>query len=67
MKLIEVDPFDAEPAERRFALLPDGVGPEHAARLFHAVALVPHEAALGEHERPLAGRELSQQTTDHLF
>src|SRR2546423_518333 len=67
MKLIKVDLFDAEPAKRRFALLPDGVGPEHAARFFHAVALVPYEATLGEHERPFAGREVSQQTTDHLF
>jgi hypothetical protein len=67
MKLIEVDSFDAESAERRFALLSDRVGPEHPLRLLHWVARVPHQPALREHERPFVGRQLPQQTPDQLL
>src|SRR2546429_528086 len=55
VKLIEVDALDAEPPERRLALLSDGIWAQHPPRFLHAVALVPHQPALGEHEWPVAG------------
>src|SRR5256886_14417101 len=39
----------------------------HPPRFLHAVALVPHQPALGEHEWAVARWQLLQQTTDQLF
>src|SRR5256885_1171686 len=45
MELIEIDALETEPAQRRLALLPDGVRAQHPPCFFHAVALIPHQPA----------------------
>src|SRR2546425_1635891 len=67
VELIEVDALDAEPPERRLALLSDGIRTQHPPRFLHTVALVPHQPALGEHEWAVARWQLPQETTDQLF
>src|SRR6266576_1763728 len=54
-------------AERRLAFLSDGLRPEYPPRFLHAVALVPHQAAFGEHARPLAYWQIPQQSSNHVF
>jgi len=67
VELIEVDALDAEPAQRGLALAPDRLRLQHAARRRHGIGRVPVEAALGEDERPLAGRQLAEQPAHDLL
>src|SRR5213076_2664255 len=67
MELVEVDALDPEPAQRGFGLLADRLRLQDPSRLRHRMALVPHEAAFGEHQWPLPGVQLAQQAAHDLF
>jgi len=57
VKLIKVDAFDAEAAQRRLALFPDGFRLQHSLRLLRPVMLVPDQAALRKNKGPLRLRQ----------
>ena len=67
VKLIEIDAFDTQPAKRRFAFAPYGVGLEHTTWFFHTVVAIPDEAAFREHVRPFGPWQITQQATDNFF
>src|SRR5258706_13909255 len=67
VKLIEVDAFDSQPAKRRFAFAPYGVGLEHTTRFFHRIVAIPNEAAFCEHIWPFGHRQITQQAPDDFL
>jgi len=67
VELVKVDPLDAEATKRRFALSPDGGGPQVLVGRRHPIPLIPHHAALGEDVRPLGGRNAIERAPDYLF
>src|SRR5882762_3496033 len=67
MKLIEVDAFDAQPAKRRFAFAPYGIGLEHATWFCHGIIAVPDQAAFCEDMRPVGRRQVTQKAPDNFF
>src|SRR5712692_341546 len=67
MKLVQVDPVDAEPAQRRLDFFADRFRPQVALRLRKRLRWVSDLTALGEDERTLGGRDLAQRPTDDLL
>ncbi len=41
MKLIEIDAFDTQPAKRRFAFAPYGVGLKYTTWFYHGIVAIP--------------------------
>jgi hypothetical protein len=67
MHLVEIDPLDLQPPQRRFGLAADAVGRADAPRRRHAILFIPHQPAFGEDQRPRALRHVPQRLRDDLF
>jgi hypothetical protein len=67
VELVEVDRLDAEPPQRRLALLPHPGGTRVPDGKSHGIGVVPAQAALGEHERALGGGDAGEGPAHDLL
>ena len=67
MELEEIEPLDAEPAQRGLRLAPEAVGARDAAEVGIVPLAFPDQAALGEDVRPAACGDVGECAADHLL
>ena len=67
VKLIKVDPLDAEALQRAFDLAPNRIGANRARHRSERFSRVRNNAALRKNHRPLRRRNFAQRAPDHFL
>jgi hypothetical protein len=65
--LVQIDAVDSQPAKGSLALTANAVGVPDLGSLGHAVGVIPHHPALGEHIWPVTVRDTVQRGGHHLL